>query len=46
MQALRGYKIFAASYRDDLIIKMVKTPEICQLSVQFVKIKKLYILIR
>lgn len=28
MQALRGYKIFAATYRDDLIIEMVKTPEI------------------
>lgn len=29
MQALRGYKIVAATYRDDLIIEMIKTPEIC-----------------
>lgn len=28
MQALRGYKIFAATYRDDLIIEMVKTADI------------------
>jgi len=29
MQALRGYKIFASTYRNDLIIEVVKTPEIC-----------------